>query len=154
MAHIHISKLSLRISGDSLLPDDITELLGAPPTFGHAKGEEIRGNKTGRVRIARSGMWLLSVDERSPENLDGQLRELFEQLTDDLEIWGKIFETYSTDLFVGLFMQGSNEGLTISSSVMKMIADRRLEIGFDVYGGDDEPEIDTNTNPDRGITNG
>ena len=73
-------------------------------------------------------MWLLSVDERSPENLDGQLRELFEQLTDDLEIWGKIFETYSTDLFVGLFMQGSNEGLTISSSVMKMIADRRLEL--------------------------
>ncbi len=136
MAHLFKSKLSLRISGDSLVPAEINLLLGASPTFSHAKGEDIRGNKNGRELIARSGMWLLSVDDRSPENLDGQLRELFDQLTDNIDVWRKIDEDYSADLFCGLFMQGSNEGLTISASVMKMIADRRLEIGFDLYDGD------------------
>ena len=136
MAHIHKSALSLRISGDSLVPAEITQMLGAAPTFSQSKGDETRGNKTGIVRIARSGMWLLSVDDQSPENLDGQLRELFDGLTDDFDVWRKISESGSPDLFCGLVMQGSNEGLTISASVMKMIADRGLEIGFDVYRGD------------------
>ncbi len=137
MAHIHKSKLSLRISGDSLVPEEITKLLGDAPTISHAKDEEIRNNQTCSARIARSGMWLLSVDDRSPENLDGQLRGLFDRLTSDLDVWRKIGEDYSADLFCGFFMQGFNEGLTISASVMKMISDRRLEIGFDVYGGDE-----------------
>ena len=140
MAHIHESKLSLRISGDSLVPAEITKLLAGSATFSHAKGDEIHGKNTGQSRVARSGMWLLSVNDRSPENLDGQLREIFDQLTDNLDVWQEISASYSADLFVGMFMQGSNEGLTITASVMKMIADRRLEIGFDVYAGDPETE--------------
>lgn len=135
MAHIHESRLSLRISGDSLVPDEISELLAGQPTFSHAKGETIGGSGNGPVRVARSGVWLLSVEDRSPENLDGQLRELFDQLTDDLNAWQTISDNYSADLFVGMFMQGSNEGLNITASVVKMMADRMLEIGFDVYGG-------------------
>lgn len=135
MAHINKSKLSLRISGELLVPDEVTQALRASPTFSHAKGEEIRSNNSGGVRIARSGMWSLSIDDRSPENLDGQLRHLFDQLTNDLDVWKKINDDYSVDLFAGLFMAGSNEGLTISASVVKMMADRKLEIGFDIYGG-------------------
>jgi ribosomal protein L19 len=141
VAQIHESKLSLRISGDLLLPARITKLLAGAPTFSHAKGEEIRGQNTGRIRIARSGMWLLSVDDRSPENLDGQLRQLFDQLTDNLDVWRELSASYSADLFVGVFLRGSNEGLNITASVIQMIADRRLEIGFDIYAGD--PEIET-----------
>lgn len=140
MAHVHKSKLSLRISGDSLVPAEVTALLGAEPTFSHSKGEEIRINQAGQVRVAQTGMWLKSVDDRTPENLDGQLRRLFDEMSDDLSVWQRIPETYSADLFCGLFMQGFNEGLTISASVMKMIADRRLEFGFDIYGGEPTPE--------------
>ena len=140
MAYVHKSTLSFRISGDSLVPAEITSLLGAEPTFSHSKGDEIRINQAGRLRIARTGMWLRSVDDRTPENLDGQLRKLFDELSDDLSVWQRIDETYSADLFCGLFMKGSNEGLTISASVMKMIADRRLAIGFDIYGGERTPE--------------
>lgn len=136
MAHLHKSKLSLRISGDSLVPAEISELLAGQPTFSHAKGETIGGSGNGPVRVARTGMWSLSVKERSPENLDGQLRELFDQLTDDLDAWQKICNNYKADLFVGLFMHGWNEGLILTASVVKMMSDRMLEIGFDVYGGD------------------
>ncbi len=139
MAHVHKSKLSLRISGDSLVPAEVSALLGAEPSFSQSKGEEIRFNQAGDVRIARTGMWLRSVDDRTPENLDGQLRKLFDEMSDDLSVWQRIVESYSADLFCGLFMQGSNEGLTISAGVMKMIAERRLEIAFDIYGEERTP---------------
>jgi hypothetical protein len=135
MAHVQKSKLSLRISGESLIPTEITHLLGASPTFSHAKGDSIRVNDGTSARIARFGMWLLSVNDRSPENLEGQLRELFEQLTDNLNVWRQIQKDYSADLLCGLFMQSSNEGFSISTGAMRMIADRGLTIGFDLYGG-------------------
>ena len=84
---------------------------------------------------------MLSVDDESPENLDGQIHELFEQVTDDLNVWERISEQYSADLFVGLFMVNSNEGLTLSVNTMKMIAQRKLEIGFDIYAGDQGAEL-------------
>ena len=135
MAHVHISKLSLRIRGDTLVPEELTALLGATPTFSYVKGEEVIINKAGRVRIADTGMWLLNVDDHSPENLDGQLHELFDRLTDDLDVWRKLDEDFSVDLFCGLFTQYLNEGFSISANVMQLIADRRLPIGFDIYGG-------------------
>ena len=134
MAHVHETKLSLRISGDALVPREITELLGAPPDFSHVKGEELVGKTTGRVRIASSGMWLLSVPDKSPEELDSQLTELLDRLTDDLAAWEYVNQHFSADLFCGLFLCDTNEGLTISQPTMKLIADRRLEIGFDIYG--------------------
>ncbi len=111
-------------------------MLGATPSFCHAKGEEVRSKTTGSLRIARSGMWRLSVDEQSPESLEKQLQELFANMTDDLSVWENIEKQYSADLFVGLFMLETNEGLTISSETLKMISDRHLEIGFDIYAPD------------------
>ncbi len=137
MANVHKSKLSLRVSGESLVPTEITHLLGASPTFSQARGDSIRVNDGTSVRIARFGMWLLSVNDRSPENLEGQLRELFEQLTDNLNVWRQIQKDYSADILCGLFMQGSNEGFAISTGAMRMIADRGLTIEFDMYGGDE-----------------
>lgn len=136
MAHVYKTKLSLRISGDSLIPADVTKLLGAEPAFSHAKGDEYTTKSTGEIRQRRSGLWLIHVEERSPENLDAQLNELFGMLTDDLDAWKFIDDNYSADLFCGLFMQGFNEGLLITARMMKKIADRRLCIGFDIYGGD------------------
>ena len=38
-------------------------------------------------------------------------------------------------------MVNSNEGLTLSVNTMKMIAQRKLEIGFDIYAGDQGAEL-------------
>ncbi len=81
-------------------------------------------------------MWLHHVPDSQPENLDQQLKDLFDLLTDDLATWMLIHERYSADLFCGIFLDGTNEGLTISSASVRLMADRNLEIGFDIYAGD------------------
>ena len=140
MACIYRSAATLRIIGDALVPDEITHALGASPTHAQTKGDKIVGKKTGNVRVARSGMWRLQAADSKPEDLDGQIRFIFDQLTDDLALWKSFGRRFKMDLFCGLFMECSNEGIELSSESLLILGSRGIKIGFDVYGplGDDE----------------
>jgi hypothetical protein len=93
-------------------------------------------------------MWRLFATEREPQDLDGQIDELLSKLTDDFNVWASIAEKYKLDLFCGLFMRGSNEGLSISPKSLAALGLRQIELGLDIYGGDDE---DTGR-PDPSVT--
>src|SRR5262245_57278579 len=65
-------KATLRITGDALIPDDVTHLLGCLPTRAETKGE-IRPSK----HVARTGSWRLVASDRNPDDLEGQVAEIF-----------------------------------------------------------------------------
>jgi hypothetical protein len=140
MAQIEKSVVSLRIIGDFLMPDEITKMLGAPPTKSQIKGETLHSKNTDKTRIAKFGMWRLDSANSEPENLDGQIKEVLGKLTDNLEIWFKIREQFEVDFFCGLFMGVSNEGLSLSPQTLADIGLRGIELGLDIYGPVDEPE--------------
>ena len=52
MAKLSRAVASLRVSGDELVPDEVTRLLGAEPAIAYARGDEI-GSKHGAGRIAK-----------------------------------------------------------------------------------------------------
>jgi hypothetical protein len=144
MAHVQKSVVTLRIGSDDLIPDEITRLLGATPTQTQVKGEKIVGRKTGHVRIAKMGVWRLHATDREPEDMDGQIQEILSQTTSDLAVWRSIAEKHEIDLFCGLFLSGSNEGMTVSAKSLAALGERGIEIGLDIYSGrDDENETST-----------
>jgi hypothetical protein len=129
MPIIHETKVSLRFSGDDLKPQEITERLGAKPTSALLKGEARRSGHP-----SRSGIWRLRVEPAAPgEEFADQIIRLFEMLTPDEETWRDLTERFKGDLFVGLFLASNNEGLSIPADVVKAIAARGLELGFDIY---------------------
>lgn len=132
MAQIHKSAATLRIFGDSLIPDEITRLLGSKPTKATQKGEIILYD-SGREQIARHGSWRLEISDCVPENLDHQISWILSQLTDDLEIWNNLHKKFRIDLFCGLFMNSSNEGFSLSSETILALGSRGIAIGFDIY---------------------
>lgn len=132
MAHIQKSVATLRIFGDTLLPEVITGLLGSEPTVATIKGQIIR-HPSGREQVHRQGSWRLEAPPCEPENLDQQVSWLLSKLTSDLEVWAGLNKQFKVDLFCGLFMGGSNEGFSLSSSTMLALGSRGIEIGFDVY---------------------
>jgi hypothetical protein len=138
MAQLHKSVVTLRIMGDDLIPDEITKLLGVSPTHAQTKGDKIVGKTTGHVRIAKSGMWQLCSPDREPEDMDAQIEEVLSQMTENLTIWQGITKKYRADLFCGLFMRASNEGLTISARSLAALGARGIEMGLDIYGRDDD----------------
>lgn len=134
MAVIAETSISLRYFGDDLVPDALTSALGKPPTKSTTKGEVITNQTTGSVRVAKSGSWLYGVERREPGDLDAQVEELFSALTADLSVWRPLAEKYKPDLFVGLFMKESNEGIEVSAHCMEILAARGVSLSLDIYG--------------------
>src|SRR5258708_173934 len=105
--------VSLRFFGDDLESDFISMLLGASPSSSAKKGED-RVNRDGIKRgTARTGRWLLEAASRTPGDLDSQIVELLSLLTSDLAVWRELTDRFSAELYCGLFMSESNDGLEL-----------------------------------------
>lgn len=127
------SVIALRIWGDKLVPAEVTALLGAIPTSAERKGESIAGTKTGKVRIAKTGGWSPSIPERHPEALNEQLRDALSRVSDDIEVWNSLRRRFRIDLFCGLFMATSNDGIVLAPDVLLELGRRGIELDLDVY---------------------
>jgi hypothetical protein len=127
-------KITLRIFGDELDPDHITSLLRCTPTVAEAKGKPVVST-TGARRIPKKGRWSLTIESKDcgEGDVEDGIRTLLESLPDDLELWEFLTTTYSVDIFCGLFLAASNRGFELSKEVSKMLSDRQLVVGFDVY---------------------
>ena len=138
MPVIAMTMASLRFYGDDLVVDELTAAMGRPPTGSMTKGEPIV--RKGKVRTASDGTpliasmnrWQYSVARRKPGDLDGQIRELFGALTDDLAVWRSLAR-FHPDLFVGLFMKEENEGVDVSAECLAVLASRGVVLSLDIY---------------------
>ena len=138
MATISRTVATLRISGEELVPEEISAMLGQPSDKAQKKGDEIIGRNTGTVRIAKFGMWRLAAPDAEPGDLDGQVSHILGKLTDDLSVWRQLAARFDIDLFCGLFMEKEIEGLCISPESLARLGERGIELGLDIYAGDND----------------
>jgi hypothetical protein len=138
VAALNETLAALRIGGDSLDPDEVTKLLGHKPTLAQTKGQDIGRTNTGSVRLAKTGQWQLEASNRSPGDLDAQIEEILSQLTQDLSVWHALTSEFKADLFCGLFLKESDEGLSISPKSLAALGSRGIELGMCIYSGDKE----------------
>ena len=115
--------------GDALNPEAISAELGCSPTLSHAKGD-LRPRPTAAWQ---SGIWLLEAKPCEPENLDAQVEELLMQLTPDLAVWERLTSTLRVDLFVGFYMEGSDEGSDVSAETLRALGERGIKLSLCVY---------------------
>ncbi len=87
------------------------------------------------------GKWWLH-SEKDGIDLNIKLRDLFDSLTADLDIWKLLTSKYESWVDVAGYMQNWNREFVLKSDVMKLLSDRNLEIVFDIYyeGEDDSDE--------------
>ncbi|HEX4505917.1 MAG TPA: DUF4279 domain-containing protein [Alphaproteobacteria bacterium] len=133
MAAISETRASLRFFGDDLNPRELTALLGGTPSRFASKGDVVRSETTGREYIVKTGSWIVRVGRREPGDLDAQVEQLLSPLSNDLSIWQGLGK-YRPNLFVGLFLEESNEGIEISAHTLSLLAERGILLGLDVYG--------------------
>lgn len=134
MVTISSAKTTFRIIGDSLIPEEVTSLLGAVPTTAQRKGQELLGS-SGTSRIAKFGMWRLQAAETTPGDLDAQVEEILAQLTDDIAVWNRLASQFDIDLYCGWFMEKENEGLGIAAGTLRELGARSIELSLDIYSG-------------------
>ena len=137
MGFVHHSVAGLRFVGDDLNPDEITALLRVTPTESCHKGQKVVGKTTGKIRVAKTGSWRLTAEGREPEDLEAQVFELLGQLTQDLSVWESL-SRFRPDLFCGIFMSSSNDGLPLSAKALLALGQRGIALDLDIYDFDDE----------------
>lgn len=140
MSELARSDVTLRFFGDDLLPDELAQKLGAPPTVGVIKGGTWM-TSLGAEKTSKTGSWRLQAPTELPGNLNGQIFDLFAQLTADLTVWDDLTRKYRANLFCGLFLREANEGVQLTPETLAAVSERRLSIDFDIYYyGPDEEE--------------
>jgi ribosomal protein L19 len=122
--------VSLNISGDDLEPDEISRLLGASPTEACRLGDAIPLRN--HTFTAKSGSWSINT-ERSTRDIEEQLTELFAKLNSNTQVWSSLTNRYRVELFCGVFLSWFGHGFSMSPKLHRLLADRNLEITFDIY---------------------
>jgi ribosomal protein L19 len=131
MAHLSKTAAALRISGDDLDPDEVTQLLGRKPDRAQRKGEFVQA--ASGEHTSRTGVWSVKAGSRTPGDLDLQIGELLAGTTDDLAVWRRLADRFRVDVFCGFFMRDANEGISVSPLTLKRLGERGIELGLDIY---------------------
>jgi hypothetical protein len=134
MTQLHASAAALQIIGDTLEPDEITQLLGCSPTDSYRKGELLR-TPSGRELTAQSGQWTLNARESEPGNLNGQITEILDQLRGDFSAWDIIGKKFQARIYCGLFTREWNESIEISPGTLACLSSRGIELTLELYAG-------------------
>lgn len=125
-------RVSLRVVGDSLDPDEISHLLGAIPTIALRKGE-LRGTEP-RQFVQPTGVWSLHFNGIPQEwTLGDSIVELLRLVTRDVQVWQHLATRFRLDIFCGLNMEARNRGFEIGPDVLQQLSERRLSLGVDIY---------------------
>lgn len=122
-------KITLRIIGDDLDPERISSLLRCTPT-GMRRGDPTKGADGCAVQ------WFLEIRSEAlgeSYDLEDGIKLLLEKLPSDRDLWVSLTSAYTVDLFCGIFLGAANRGFGISPEVSRMLADRGIEVGFDIY---------------------
>jgi hypothetical protein len=138
MSAVRESTATLRIFGDDLIPEEITKALGVRPTHATLKGEKRVVKSSGREHIAKTGMWRLEAADRAPANLDERISEILSKIRCDTSVWRRISKRFRVNMFCGLFMNESNDGLEVSPATMAALGRLRIPLWFDIYAPLDE----------------
>jgi Domain of unknown function (DUF4279) len=92
-------KVTLRIYGEELDPDQISALLGCAPTVAARKGLPVSvGDGT---RTAETGRWSLTVDSKDCDeraDVEDGVEMLLARLPSDRNLWTSLTRAYSVDL--------------------------------------------------------
>ena len=125
-------RVSIRVGGDDLEPDQVTRLLGVSPTFAASKGQ--RRIVAGRELKQRTGVWGRDFSGAPDEwTLEDAIVELLRQFPVDLDVWGTLAQKYSLEVFCGLFLRAPNRGFSLRPEILRMLSDRHLKLGVDIY---------------------
>jgi hypothetical protein len=111
------------------VPKELTALLGHPPTTSWRKGDPLPHGPN----VRRNGAWILEAPDSKAADIDDQLHWIFSRLTLDMKKWRRLTARCRLDVFVGLYLEAANRGITLSPKSMNDLRRRGIPIGFDIY---------------------
>ena len=110
-------RASLRIRGDALDRDFLTQQLGVSPN----------------EQSAHAGSWVYRLAARPDTELGDLLDRLIGSFPHDAVLWEELTSTYTVDVFVSVTLEGESQGTNIDASVLERLGRIGLPLVFDFH---------------------
>ena len=124
-------RVSLRIRGDALDPDFLTQQLGVAPSFSARKGDLIA--RRGTERLQTTGVWTYRLEVPPATELGDAIAHLLSALPEDATLWEEITSSFTADLFCGVFLENDNQSTVVPPEVLSALGRRGLPLSFDLF---------------------
>jgi hypothetical protein len=124
------SRVTLRIDGEDLQPDEVSTLLDLKPTHAHLRGER----KSPRVAKAWvSSHWSLTSPLSNEEEIPKHLRWLLDLLEPRAQTLKGISKRFRVDFFCGFASENGQGGFTLDTDTLRRIAELGIPMELDLY---------------------
>lgn len=124
-------RVALRVRGDALDPEFLTQQFGVAPSFSARKGETVVRDR--REIVQQTGVWDYQLNAPPATELGGVIERLLEVFPEDSTLWGELTTAYTADVFCGIFLQDDNQSTVIDPEVLAALARRGLPLSLDLY---------------------
>ena len=124
-------RVSLRIRGDTLDPDFLTQQLGVAPSFSARKGDLTV--RRGRERLHTTGVWSFRAEVPEGTELGDALMHLLAALPQDATMWEEITGSFSAELFCGVFLEDENQSTVVPPEALSELGRRGLSLSLDLF---------------------
>ena len=131
--------VSFRIKGDSLDPQEITELLQVEPDTAHKKGDSNSriSNKGKLIEYSpfSSGLWAIDSKMDRTVPLEKHIMSILVMLQSSKVRLTELFSRgYEMDVFCGVFIRSCPQpGFDICSSVLQSLGELNISFGLCIY---------------------
>lgn len=124
-----IAQVELRLSGDRLVPAEVTAAAGLAPSRAWSKGDTYE-SKAGGIRTRPFGIWVITSEGTDIEQCAIRLLAAVEPV---IEAIRQVARTAGATFSVGIWWEpeGGQGGFTVSSDVMRRLSE--LADRVDVY---------------------
>jgi hypothetical protein len=136
-------RISLRILGDDLDPDFLTQQLGVAPTESGRRGEPNDRAGGGRPSSREIGLWIYRVSAAPDTELGDALDQLLAAMPQDATLWEELTSTYAVDVFCGVQLEADSQSTAIPADVLERLGRLGLALVFDLHSA---PGVETDRN--------
>jgi hypothetical protein len=123
------------VTADTLLPERVTALLGAP-TIGQTAGIPRLRRDGSLTSPAKFGRWTRELKRADTDEWDvaEAIRLLFDGLPEAPEQWSEVRALGRVQVSVGLSLTSSSQEFLLSEESIQFLSSRRASVWVDIYG--------------------
>jgi hypothetical protein len=135
--------VTLHVSGDSLDPDQVTNLFRVSPTETERQGlPQVRPDGSEERQVASSGRWSLGVGDAGNDgvNVNEAIATLLALLPEDAATWRAVCALGTLHLAVNWAVNAGNSEIWLEPRLLAFLGERGVGLYFEVYQRD--PDLD------------
>ncbi|MEW5883894.1 MAG: DUF4279 domain-containing protein [Armatimonadota bacterium] len=130
-------KVDFIISGESLDPAAISQLLGLSPDEQQRRGDKHIGPSGKQYADHKVGLWLinsgLAEDGSFQDHVESLLKRISRSSAQFADLKRRGFDVY---IFVGAYISKGNGAISLNADVMRRLSALGIDVDFDIYSDD------------------